>query len=94
MGRLKLLCSLENKRLNPVGDIELQFNTKELREAFSKEKDRSNESNFLENSNSFLSSDTTNLAEVKKSVESENHPKETTITSLKVVKYCQNQLIP
>lgn len=83
--------SLENKRLNPVGDIELQFNTKELRKAFSKEKDRSNESNFLENSNSFLSSDTSNLAEVKKSVESENHPKETTITSLKVVKFRQNQ---
>ena len=83
--------TLQNNADLSRGGVQACLDTKELREAFSKEKDRSNESNFLENSNSLLSSDTSNLVEVKKSVERENHPKETTITSLKVVKFRQNQ---
>ena len=83
--------TLQNNADLSRGGVQACLDTKELREAFSKEKDRSNESNFLENSNSFLSSGASNLSEVKKSVESENHPKETTITSLKVVKFRQNQ---
>lgn len=83
--------TLQNNDALSRGGVQACLDTKELRETFSKEKDRSNESNFLENSNSFISSDTAKIAKVKKAVKSDNHPKETITNSFKVVNFRPNQ---
>ena len=74
----------QTKALRIRGGIDTCVSTKELREPFNKLKDRSNESNFLENSNSvILQLETSNFVETKNEVVSEEGGEEATIRLLK-----------